>query len=78
MSLEKPHVKFMGHVISKDGLTPDPDKVKVVKDIPKSPCKKEVLSLLGLVSYLSKFLPRLPEVVQPLRDLTLANAQFEW
>ena len=78
MNLKKPQVKFMGHVISKDGLKPDPDKVKAVKDMPKHTCKKETPTLLGFINYLSKFLPRLSEVAQPLRNLTLANAQFVW
>ena len=74
MNLKKPQVKFMGHVIGKDGLKPDPDKVKAVENMPKPTCKKETLSLLGFINYLAKFLPRLSEVAQPLRDLTLTNA----
>lgn len=46
--------------------------------MPKPTCKKETLSLLGFINYLAKFLPRLSEVAQPLRELTLANAQFVW
>ena len=34
--------------------------------------------LLGFINYLAKFLPRLSEVAQPLRNLTLTNAQFMW
>ena len=78
MNLKKPQVKFMGHVISKDGLKPDPDKVNAVGNMPKPTCKKETLSLLGFINYLAKFLPRLSEVAQPLRNLTLTNAQFMW
>lgn len=78
MNLKKPQVKFMGHVISKDGLKPDPDKVNTVENMPKPTCKKETLSLLGFINYLAKFLPRLSEVAQPLRNLTLTNAQFMW
>ena len=78
MNLKKPQVKFMGHVISKDGLKPDPDKVKAVENMPKPTCKKETLSLLGFINYLAKFLPRPSEVAQPLTDLTLTNAQFIW
>ena len=78
MNLKKLEVKFMGHVISKDGPKPDPDKVKAVENMPKPTCKKETLSLLGFINYLAKFLPRLSEVAQPLRDLTLTNAQFIW
>ena len=78
MNLMKQQVKFMGHVITKDGLKPDPDKVKAVNNMPKPTCKQEALSLLGFINYLAKFLPKLSEVAQPLRDLTRANAQFIW
>ena len=78
MNLKKPEVKFMRHVIGKDGLKLDPDKVKAVKNMPKLTCKKETSSLLGFINYLAKFLPRLFEVAQPLRDLSLTNAQFIW
>ena len=76
MNLKKPEVKFLGHVISKGGLKQDPDKVEAVENMPKPTCKKETLSLLGFINYLAKFLPRLSAVAQPLRDLTLTNAQF--
>ena len=78
MELRKPEVKFMGHVISKEGLKPDPAKVKAVEDMPQPSCKQEVLSLLGFVNYLSRFLPRLADVTQPLRDLTCKDAKFTW
>lgn len=78
MNLKKQQVQFMGHVITQDGLKPDPDKVKAVKNMPKPKCKQEALSLLGFINYLAKFLPKLSEVAQPLRDLTRANAQFIW
>ena len=78
MNLKKQQVKFMGHMITKGGLKPDPDKVKAVKNMPKPTCEQEALSLLGFINYLAKFLPKLSEVAQPLRDLTRANAQFIW
>ena len=49
MSLKKPQVKFMGLVISKDGLKPDQDKVKAVQEMLKPTCKQETLSLLGFI-----------------------------
>ena len=52
MNLKKQQVKFMGHVITKDGLKPDPDKVKAVKNMCKPTCKQEALSLLGFINYL--------------------------
>ena len=59
IKLRQPEVKFMGHAITKQGLKPDPDKVKEVHEMPRATCKKELATLLGFVNYLSKFLPRL-------------------
>lgn len=78
MELRNPVVKFTWHVIGKEGLKPDPAKVKAVEEMPQPSRKQEVLSLLGFVNYLSRFLPRLTDVAQPLRDLTSKDAKFTW
>ena len=49
----------MGHIVSKDGLKPDPDKIKALEEMPCPTSKQEVITLLGFVNYLSKLLPRL-------------------
>ena len=78
LNLRKPEVKYMGHVLSTEGLKPDPDKILAVSKMPKPTCKQETLSLLGFVNYLAKFLPRLSEIAQPIRELTTKNAVFVW
>ena len=72
--------KFISKVTSKlwEGLKTDPAKVKAVEEMPQPSCRQEVLSLLGFVNYLSRFLPRLADVAQPLRDLTSTDAKFTW
>ena len=62
MKLRKSELRFIGHVMTKNGLKPDPDKVKAVEERPKPQSKKELSSLLGFVNYLSKFLPGLSDV----------------
>ena len=78
LNLRKTEVQYMGHVITKYGLRPDPAKVSAIQEMPKPTSKKELMTLLGFVSYLAKFLPQLSEVVKPLRELTTKNAQFLW
>lgn len=46
--------------------------------MPKPRSKQELMSLLGFIHYLAKFLPHLAQVSQPLRDLTTQNVQFVW
>ena len=78
VKLRKTEVKFMGHVISKEGLKPDPDKVTAIKNMPKPTSTSEVQTLLGFVNYLSKFLPKLSDVSAPLRELSISPAKFTW
>ena len=46
--------------------------------MPKLTSKQELMSLLGFINYLTKFLPQLAQVSQPLRDLTTKSAQLVW
>ena len=78
LHLRKSEVRFIGHLITSKGLEPYPDKVKAVEEMPEPTTKQELKSLLGFVNYLSKFLPKLTEVAQPLRDLTAKEAKFIW
>ena len=70
LKLHPREVAYMGHLLTREGLRPDPMKVKAVRDMPKPTNKKAVEQILGFVNYLSRYLPRLAEVVAPLRQLT--------
>ena len=78
LNLRKPEVKYMGHVLSTEGLKPGPDKIQAVSKMPKPTCKQETLSLLGCVNYLARVLPRLSEIAQPILELTTKNAVLLW
>ena len=53
-SFFKSSCKYLGHVISKDGIKPDPEKVAAVKDFPRPTDLHGVRSFLGLASYYRK------------------------
>ena len=74
MNLRKTEVKFMGHLNTKDGLKPDPDKIKDIENMPKPTSKQELLSLPGFINYLAKFMPKLAHISHPLRELTTKKA----
>ena len=50
-------IVFLGHVLLKDGISPNPEKVDKVKDWPVPKSAKEVHSFLGLASYYHRFIP---------------------
>ena len=71
-------VSFMGHVISAEGLKPDPAKIKGVQEMPTPESKQDVKRLLGMVSYLQKFAPNLSEATALMRELLKEENQFLW
>ena len=62
-------VLFLGHLLSKDGILPNPEKVSKVKDWPIPATAKEVHSFLGLASYYRRFIPQFAKWANPLHDL---------
>ena len=45
-------------------------KIKAITEIPKPACLKDLQIFLGIVQYLSRFSPRIAELVEPIHDLT--------
>ena len=62
-------VLFLGHTLSKDGISPNPEKVQKVKDWPVPSNAKEDHSFLGLASYYCRFIPHFAKWPSPLHEL---------
>eukprot|EP00064_Thunnus_orientalis_P015007 superscaffoldBa00002705_g15056 len=73
-------IPFLGHVISKEGLLPSPDHLAAMAEAPAPKDMAALRSFLGLISWLSKFLPSYATVVEPLRQLlqTGTQAELQW
>lgn len=70
MQLRKPSIKFLGHIVTCNGLKPIHEKVEAIKDMKPPSNITELRSYIGVVQYLAKFLPHLSDVIEPLRTLT--------
>ena len=71
-------LQFYGNLITSKGLQPDPLKVAAIADMEPPNSKKELETVLGMINYLSKFLPNLAEVTHPLRSLLKEKTEFTW
>ena len=73
-----PRIEFFGMVFSAQGMSPDPAKVKAIKqaDLPTS--VSDVRSLLGMTNYVSRFICNYADIVAPLCDLTYKGVEFKW
>ena len=70
-------VKFLGHLVSVQGIKPDPDKVSAIMALTPPTGKREARSLMGMVNYLNKFSKKLAEISAPIYAVTGAS-DFVW
>ena len=71
-------VKFLGNILSKEGIMPSPDKVRAIEEVKVPTNKSEIRSFLGMVTYLAKFCKNLSELTKPLRELVKDKVDFCW
>ena len=74
----KPQVKFLGQIVDKDGVRPDPEKVRAIQDVQPPQNVGDVRRFLGMCNHLSKFSPNLAEKTKPLRELLNKRNQWTW
>ena len=61
-----------------EGITPMPEKLACIKEMPPPKTPKEVKQFLGLIGYYRKFIPRFSDLARPLNALTRKEVPFEW
>ena len=71
-------VKYLGHIISREGIATDPAKTEKVSKWPTPMSKNETQQFLGLVSYYRRFVKDFAHIARPLHPLTERNASFIW
>lgn len=63
-------VRYLGHVVSENGVEKDPEKVEALKTWPIPRNLKELRSFLGFSGYYCRFIRRYADLVKPLNRLT--------
>lgn len=67
---ERSELKYLGHIVSGEGIKVDPAKIQVIENWPRPSSQKEVRSFLGLANYFRKFIQGYSALASPLIRLT--------
>ena len=68
--------KFLGFIVNNRGIEANPDKIKVVLDMPPPSSIKEVQRLTGRIAALSRFISRASDKCQPF--FQVLKKAFQW
>ena len=74
----KESLSFFGIIITSNGIKPDPSKTENIKNAKRPSNVQELRSFLGLISYVSRFIPNFSEKTAPLRKLLKNDVKFVW
>lgn len=78
ITVGKPVVKYLGHIIGDGKLISDPDRTKVIHSY-KTPTKvKDIQRFLGFVGFYSRFIPKFSDIAAPLNKLRQKDVKFKW
>ena len=77
-SFLKQELEYLGHIVSPNGIRPNPDKVEAISKM-ESPCNvKEVRQICGMMGFYRRFIYNYAKIAVPLTQLTKKNAHFRW
>ena len=71
-------VKFLGSIVSRDGIAPDPEKVQAVKEWPVPTDLKQVCGFVALASYYRKHIAHFADIARPLHRLSCKDTPWVW
>ena len=68
----------MGHIICKEGIAVDQQKIEAVSNWPAPTSVTEVRSFLGLAGYYRRFVQDFSKIAVPMTQLTMKGEPFIW
>ncbi|GJW42489.1 putative nucleotidyltransferase, ribonuclease H [Tanacetum coccineum] len=71
-------VRFLGHVVNKEGIHVDPSKIEAVKNRKDPSTPSKIHQFLGLAGYYRRFIKKNSKIAQPLTLLTQKDKKFDW
>ncbi|KAG3124536.1 hypothetical protein PI126_g23211 [Phytophthora idaei] len=71
-------IPILGCLVGKNGVRPDPEKVRVISEWSTLSNVKELRQFLGLATYLCKYVENYAGKIRPLSQLLKKEAEWKW
>jgi len=71
-------IQYLGHVITKEGIAVDPEKVKAIMEWPVPKDVADIRSFMGLAGYYRRFAKNFSKVAFPITSLQKKGRAFQW
>ena len=78
MKFKVTEVVYLGNIVSKQGLRPDEEKIRAIRNMPDPQCKLDLQRIMGMFNYLSQFIPDMSSTTSPLRGLLKKDSEWMW
>ncbi|XP_039453069.1 uncharacterized protein K02A2.6-like [Culex pipiens pallens] len=73
-----PQIKFLGHIVDKDGIRPDPSKTEAIAQMQPPKDVQQLRSYLGAINYYGRFVKQMKQLRAPLDNLLKKDAPWRW
>jgi len=74
----KEEILFLGYIVTRDSIKPNPKTIEKVKNFPLPKTMKEVRSFLGLASYYRRFVHNFARIARPLHEQLQTTKKIPW
>jgi hypothetical protein len=71
-------IHYLGHMVSGEGISVDPEKVKAILEWPVMKNAHEVRSFMGLAGYYQRFVEGFSKITKPITTLQRKGVKYEW